>query len=36
MAAGHRAGRILVAILADQQVSSPITLVQNWDAELKK
>jgi Tol biopolymer transport system component len=29
-------GRILVAILAEQQVSSPITLVLNWDAELKK
>ena len=29
-------GRILVAIGADQQVSSPITLVLNWDAEMKK
>jgi eukaryotic-like serine/threonine-protein kinase len=29
-------GRILVAIQADQQVSSPITLVLNWDAEMKK
>ena len=29
-------GRILVAILADQRVSSPITLVLNWDTELKK
>ncbi len=29
-------GRILVAIEADQQVSSPITLVLNWDAEMKK
>ena len=29
-------GRILVEIVADQLVSSPITLVLNWDAEMKK
>jgi len=29
-------GRILVALQAEQEVSSPITLVLNWDAEMKK
>jgi eukaryotic-like serine/threonine-protein kinase len=29
-------GRILVMVQADQEVSPPITLVMNWDAELKK
>ena len=29
-------GRILVMVQADQEVSSPITLVVNWDAEMKK
>jgi Tol biopolymer transport system component len=29
-------GRILVAIQAEQEVSSPVTLVLNWDAEMKK
>jgi Tol biopolymer transport system component len=29
-------GRILVAIRAEQEVSSPITLVLNWDQELKR
>jgi Tol biopolymer transport system component len=29
-------GRILVMVQADQEVSPPITLVLNWDAELKK
>jgi Tol biopolymer transport system component len=29
-------GRILVMVHAGQEISSPITLVLNWDAELKK
>jgi hypothetical protein len=29
-------GRILVMVQAGQEISSPITLVLNWDAELKK
>jgi hypothetical protein len=29
-------GRILVEIRAEQEVSSPLTLVLNWDAEMKK
>jgi len=29
-------GRILVMLQAEQEVSSPITLVLNWDTELKK
>ena len=29
-------GRILVALQAEQEISSPITLVLNWDAEMKK
>jgi len=29
-------GRILAAIRAEQEISSPITLVLNWDAELIK
>jgi serine/threonine protein kinase/Tol biopolymer transport system component len=29
-------GRILAMVQADQEVSPPITLVLNWDAELKK
>jgi Tol biopolymer transport system component len=29
-------GRILVGVRAEQEVSSPITLVLNWDAEMKK
>ena len=29
-------GRILVMIQADQEISPPITLVLNWDTELKK
>jgi len=29
-------GRILVSIRAEQEVSSPLTLVLNWDAEMKK
>ncbi len=29
-------GRILVMLQAEQEVSSPITLVLNWDAEMKK
>jgi eukaryotic-like serine/threonine-protein kinase len=29
-------GRILVMLQAEQEVTSPITLVLNWDAELKK
>jgi Tol biopolymer transport system component len=29
-------GRILVMVQADQEVSSPLTLVLNWDAEIKK
>jgi hypothetical protein len=29
-------GRILVAIQAEQEISSPVTLVLNWDAEMKK
>ena len=29
-------GRILVSIRAEQEISSPVTLVLNWDAEMKK
>jgi Tol biopolymer transport system component len=29
-------GRILVMVQADQEVSPPLTLVLNWDAEIKK
>ncbi len=29
-------GRILVSIRAEQEVASPLTLVLNWDAEMKK
>jgi Tol biopolymer transport system component len=29
-------GRILLMVQAEQEVSSPITLVLNWDAEMKK
>ena len=29
-------GRILVALQAEQEISSPITLVLNWDVEMKK
>jgi hypothetical protein len=29
-------GRILVSVRAEQEVSSPVTLVLNWDAEMKK
>jgi eukaryotic-like serine/threonine-protein kinase len=29
-------GRILVALQAEQEISSPITLVLNWDADMKK
>jgi len=29
-------GRILVMLQAGQEISSPITLVLNWDAEMKK
>jgi hypothetical protein len=29
-------GRILAAIRAEQEVASPLTLVLNWDAEMKK
>jgi Tol biopolymer transport system component len=29
-------GRILVLVQAEQAISPPITLVMNWDAELKK
>jgi len=29
-------GKILVMVQADQEVSPAITLVMNWDAELKK
>jgi len=29
-------GRILIAIRAEQDISPPITLVLNWDAEMKK
>jgi eukaryotic-like serine/threonine-protein kinase len=29
-------GRILVALQAEQEISSPITLVLNWDAEMRK
>jgi hypothetical protein len=29
-------GRILVMPQAEQEVSSPVTLVLNWDAEMKK
>jgi hypothetical protein len=29
-------GRILVALQAEQEIPSPITLVLNWDAEIKK
>jgi hypothetical protein len=29
-------GRILVALEAGQEIASPITLVLNWDAEMKK
>ena len=29
-------GRILVMLQAEQEISSPITLVLNWDAEMKK
>ncbi len=29
-------GRILVGVRAEQEVSSPLTLVLNWDAEMKK
>jgi hypothetical protein len=29
-------GRILIAIRTDQEVSSPITIVLNWDVEMKK
>jgi Tol biopolymer transport system component len=29
-------GRILVSTRAGQEVSSPVTLVLNWDAEMKK
>jgi Tol biopolymer transport system component len=29
-------GRILVGTRAEQEVSSPLTLVLNWDAEMKK
>ena len=29
-------GRILVALQAEQEITSPITLVLNWDAEMKK
>jgi hypothetical protein len=29
-------GRILVMVQAEQEVTSPITLVLNWDAEMKK
>jgi hypothetical protein len=29
-------GRILVMLQAEEEISSPITLVLNWDAEMKK
>jgi hypothetical protein len=29
-------GRILVALEAGQEIASPITLVLNWDAEMRK
>jgi serine/threonine protein kinase len=29
-------GRILVAIQSEQEIPSPLTMVLNWDAEIKK
>ena len=29
-------GRILVSVRVEQEVSSPVTLVLNWDAEMKQ